>query len=106
MALDPYRRPEKPAPPRHPVFDYKMPLSLRLIRLSLFSLVGFAVFSILYTAYWFYVASAFRDGLPAWIERLGGPGATLSYRQLEIAGFPFQFRLILHEPLLDAPAMP
>ena len=69
-------------------------------------LVGFAIFSVAYTGYWFYVASAFREGLPAWIERLAGNGATLAYRQLEIAGYPFQFRLIFHEPLLDAPAFP
>ena len=93
-------------PARHPVYDYKPPLTLQLIRWFLFGLVGFAAFSVAYTAYWFYVASAFRDGLPAWIERLGGAGATLAYRQLEIAGYPFQFRLIFHEPLFDAPALP
>ncbi|MCD6075283.1 MAG: hypothetical protein K0Q70_2166, partial [Rhodospirillales bacterium] len=92
--------------PRHPVFDYRPPLTLRLIRWFLLGLVAFAVLSIAYTAYWFSVASAFRDGLPAWIERLGGAGATLAYRQLEISGYPFQFRLIFHEPALDAPAMP
>jgi hypothetical protein len=103
MAMDPSRSAQ---PPRHPVFDYRPPLTLRLIRWFLLGLVTFAVLSIAYTAYWFYIASAFRDGLPAWIERLGGPGATLAYRQLEISGYPFQFRLIFHEPALNAPAMP
>lgn len=79
---------------------------MRLIRWFLLGLVGFAIFSVAYTGYWFYVASAFREGLPAWIERLAGNGATLAYRQLEIAGYPFQFRLIFHEPLLDAPTFP
>lgn len=101
--MDPFRSPQAP---RHPVFDYRPPLTLRLIRWFLLGLVTFGVVSIAYTAYWFYVARAFRDGLPAWIERLGGPGATLVYRQLEISGYPFQFRLILHEPALDAPALP
>jgi hypothetical protein len=102
MAMDP----SPSAQSRHPVFDYRPPLTLRLIRWFLLGLVAFGVLSVAYTAYWFYVASAFRDGLPAWIERLGGAGATLAYRQLEISGYPFQFRLIFHEPALDAPAMP
>lgn len=92
--------------PRHPVFDYRPPLTLRLIRAALLALIGFAVLSVAYTAYWFYVARAFREGLPAWIERLGGTGATLAYRQLEISGYPFHFRLIFHEPVLDAPNLP
>ena len=105
--MDPQRHSElSPRSSRHPVFDYRPPLTLRLIRWFLLGLVTFGVVSIAYTAYWFYVASAFREGLPAWIERLGGPGATLAYRQLEISGYPFQFRLIPHEPAFDAPAMP
>jgi hypothetical protein len=81
-------------------------MTLRLIRAALFALIAFGVFSVVYTAYWFYVARAFREGLPAWIEQLAGNGATLAYRQLEISGYPFEFRLIFHEPLLDAPALP
>jgi len=109
--MDPQKRLEQHSdgraqPPRHPVFDYRPPLTLRLIRWFLFGLVAFAALSIAYTAFWFSVASNFRDGLPAWIERLGGAGATLAYRQLEISGYPFQFRLILHDPVFDAPAMP
>ena len=100
MAQDPNRT------QRHAVFDYRPPLSLRLIKGTLIALIGAAAACVAYTVYWFYVASAFRDGLPAWIERTAGPNATLAYRQLEISGYPFQFRLILTEPLLDAPALP
>lgn len=94
-------RPARPA-----VFDYRPPLALRLIKGTLAALAGAAILCVVYTVYWFYVASAFRDGLPAWIEDNAGPGATLTYRQLEISGYPFQFRLILTEPVLDAPALP
>jgi hypothetical protein len=99
------REPISPQP-RPAVFDYRPPLVLRLIKGSLMSLIVTAMVCVAYTVYWFYVASTFRDGLPAWIEQMAGPGATLTYRQLEIAGYPFQFRLILTEPLLDAPALP
>jgi hypothetical protein len=107
MALDPRNPPDARGPqPRHPALDYRPPLTLRLIRATLIGLIAFAVLSVAYTGFWFYVASVFRDNLPAWIERMAGTGATLAYRQLEISGYPFRFRLILHEPLLDAPAMP
>ena len=102
MALDPSSR----TPSRHAALDYRPPLALRVIRTLLMTMLSVAVLSVAYTGYWFYVASAFRDGLPAWIERMAGTGATLAYRQLEISGYPFQFRLIFHEPLLDAPVLP
>ncbi len=103
MALDPSSR---TPPRRHAALEYRLPLALRLIRWLLMALVATAVLCVAYTGYWFYVASAFREGLPAWIERMAGGGATLAYRQLEISGYPFQFRLIFHEPLLDAPTLP
>ncbi len=88
------------------VLDYKPPLALRLIRRGLMTLVVLALLGIGYTGYWFFIATSMKDGVPAWLADRAGPAMSFNYKQIEISGYPFNFRIIFHEPAPAAPGSP
>jgi hypothetical protein len=80
------------------VLDDKPPLALRLIRRGLMTLVVLALLGIGYSAYWFLIATSMKDGVPAWLADRAGPALSFNYKQIEISGYPFTFRIIFHQP--------
>ncbi|NQV56152.1 MAG: DUF2125 domain-containing protein [Rhodospirillales bacterium] len=93
----------KPAPPqssspRHAALDYRPPLSLRLIRRGLQTVVAFAVLGVIYTVYWFVIATQLKDGMTSWIQAQAGPGFRFEQKRVEISGFPTKFRIVMSNP--------
>lgn len=92
------RKPNKGPGPRHAAFDYRPPLSLRLIRYGLIGVVGAAVIGVAYTAYWFFLASNLKDGIGQWVAARAGAGVQVSQKRIEISGFPLAIRVIMTAP--------
>jgi len=84
------------------VLDYKPPFYLTLMRNGLLSVVGIAVFLVLYSIYWFVVATNLKDGIKPWVEERAGTGVQASFERIEIGGYPVTFRVILTKPKLAA----
>ena len=89
-------------PRRHAALDYRPPRSLVIIRRSLIVIVITALVAVVYTGYWFFIASNIKDGVKTWVEQRSGLGLSLAYERIEIGGFPFAFRIILRNPALAA----
>lgn len=58
----------------------------------------------LWTAGWFYVADRARGRVTAWVEAEQTAGNTISYRALEVGGFPFRVEIAIDQPEYGTPA--
>lgn len=83
---------------RHAALSYKPPIYFRLLHNGLYIFVGTAMAAVLYTIYWFYIATNLKDGVNNWIDDRARQGIHASYKNIEIGGFPSKFRVLLREP--------
>jgi hypothetical protein len=58
-----------------------------------------------YTAFWFFVAARIENGFGEWAESLRPHNVDLSWRTIEVGGFPLAFRVEAQEVLLRDPAL-
>ncbi len=84
------------------MLDYKSPIYLTLMRNGLLSVVGIVVLLVLYSVYWFVVATNLKDSIKPWVEERAGTGVQASFERIEISGYPMAFRVILTKPRLAA----
>ena len=87
-----------PGQPRHPVFDYKPPTYLGVLRYGLVTVIGVAVFAIAYSGFWFFAATRLKAGVEEWVAQRLDEGTLLTYERLEIGGFPLALRVDLTTP--------
>jgi hypothetical protein len=58
---------------------------------------------IIYTIYWFVVATTLKSTIEKWVSVRSAEGIFASYRQIEITGFPLSFRVVLTDPKIKVP---
>jgi hypothetical protein len=86
---------------RHASLDYKPPRHFRVFRSFLIGSVAAAMAAVLYTIYWFVIATSLKDGIGHWIVERAAQGVMASYKNIEISGFPFNFKVTLTGPKLQ-----
>ncbi len=86
---------------RHAAIDYKPPKHFRVFRNFLIGSIVVAMTSVLYTIYWFVIATSLKDGMAVWIADRARQGVVASYKQIEIGGFPFKYKVVLTDPKLQ-----
>ena len=92
---------EGPKLPRHPVFDYKPPPYLKVIRYSLISVVIAALLSLSYTGLWFFGATQLRKAVLGWVEMRRSEGVAVTYDRLELSGFPSSLQVLMTAPKMS-----
>ena len=86
---------------RHAALDFKPPRYFRVFRNLLIGGVVLAMTAVLYTIYWFTIATNMKDSVTDWIAARAAEGVVASYRQIEISGFPIKFKVVLTEPKIQ-----
>lgn len=86
---------------RHASLDFKPPRHFRIFRNTLIGSVAVAMTAVLYTIYWFVIATSLKDAVTSWIEARAAQGIVASYSQIEISGFPTKFKVVLTDPKLQ-----
>ncbi len=85
---------------RHAALEYQPPKLFKVFRN--FFVLGIVVVmtAVGYTLYWFVIATNLKDAVTNWIVARAQQGITASYSQIEIGGFPSNFRVVLTDPKL------
>jgi hypothetical protein len=86
---------------RHASIDFEPPKLFKVLRNFLIIGVAIAVASVVYTLYWFMIATNLKDAVTNWISDRAEQGITASFNQIEISGFPTKFKVVLTEPKLQ-----
>ncbi|MBT3989465.1 MAG: DUF2125 domain-containing protein [Rhodospirillaceae bacterium] len=86
---------------RHASLDYKPPKHFRVFRNLLIAAIVIAMTAVLYTIYWFVVATNMKEAMSDWIADRARQGVVASYQKIDVSGFPFKFKVVLTEPKLQ-----
>ncbi len=92
------KKPNRVNEGQHASLTYRPPAYFRVMRNGLYLLVGTAMAAVLYTVYWFYIATNLKDGVSNWVDERASQGIYASYKKIEISGFPGNFRVLLRQP--------
>ena len=82
----------------HASLTCRPPTYFWVLRNGLFLGVGAAMAMVLYTVYWFYIATNLKTGVSNWVNERTKQGIHASYKKIEISGFPGDFRVRLRQP--------
>jgi hypothetical protein len=58
------------------------------------------------TAYWYYTAARFSEGIAVWAAERRAEGMDVAYSGLEVTGFPWRFQALVRDPRLARPVDP
>jgi hypothetical protein len=86
---------------RHASLDYKPPRHFRIFRNLLVGGIIAAITAVLYTLYWFAIATNLKAAMSEWIAERASQGVVASYRKIEISGFPLNFKIVVTKPKMQ-----
>ena len=90
----------------HAALEYEPPKLFKVFRNFLILGIAVAMAAVGYTLYWFVIATNLKDAVTNWTAQRAQQGITASYNQIEISGFPSNFKVVLTEPKLHTANFP